>query len=52
MGGIVTQALQICSDYNGLPDIRTMELFEIRFFYNPLIPGLIETQKKIKETNC
>lgn len=45
VSGIITQMLQIASDYSGLPDIRTMELFEIRFFYKPLIPGLIEAQK-------
>lgn len=26
--------LQICMDYPGLPDVRTMRLSEIRFFYN------------------
>ncbi len=28
--------LQICRDYSTLPDIRTMTLSEIRFFYNGL----------------
>lgn len=32
--------LQICADYPGLPDVRTMTLGEIRFFYNPLRPIL------------
>lgn len=26
--------LQISRDYAGLPDIRTLKVFEIRFFYN------------------
>jgi len=41
--------LQICTDYNGLPDIRAMEIWEIQFFYKPLIPNLIEYQKRAKE---
>jgi hypothetical protein len=28
-----------------LPDIEKMELYAIRFWYNPLIPSLIEAQK-------
>lgn len=32
--------LQICSDYPGLPDPRTLSLDEIRFFYAGLRPGL------------
>ena len=28
--------LQICRDYPGLPDPRTLELHEIRFFYDGL----------------
>ncbi len=49
VSGIITQMLQIASDYSGLPDIRTMELWEVRFFYYPLIPSLIEAQKKAKK---
>lgn len=49
VGGIVRQILQICSDYNGLPDVRTMELYEIRFFYEPSISGLIKIQKEMKK---
>lgn len=32
--------LQIASDYPGLPDVRTLRLFEIRFFYEGLRPAL------------
>jgi hypothetical protein len=37
--------LQICRDYPGLPDPRTMTLAEIRFFYDGLRPELRETTK-------
>jgi len=43
------QILQICMDYSSLPDFRTLEIYEIRFFYNPLIPELIKHQKKVQE---
>ena len=33
---------QICADYAGLPDVRTLTLGEIRFFYD----GLRRTLKK------
>ena len=49
--GIITQILQICTDYNGLPDIRTMTLNEIRFFYEPLIHNLVVAKKQEKEAN-
>lgn len=32
--------LQICRDYPGLPDPRTLTLTEIRFFYDGLRPEL------------
>lgn len=32
--------LQICSDYPGLPDPRTLTLSEIRFFYEGMRPEL------------
>lgn len=54
MSGIITQILQICTDYNGLPDIRTMTLNEIRFFYEPLIDSLVKAQiesKKMERKN-
>jgi hypothetical protein len=38
--------LQITADYPGLPDVRTLTIPEIRFFYEPLLPGLKEDQKK------
>lgn len=34
--------IQVCMDYPGLPDVRTLTLGEIRFFYD----GLRETLKK------
>jgi hypothetical protein len=34
--------LQICLDYPGLPDIKTLEASEIRFFYE----GIRESLKK------
>ncbi len=32
--------LQICRDYPGLPDARTLKAHEILFFYNGLSPEL------------
>ena len=32
--------LQVCRDYPGLPDARTMKAREIRFFYEALRPEL------------
>ena len=32
--------LQICRDYNGLPDFRTLDEDEIMFFYDGLRPEL------------
>ena len=46
VGAIQEQLLQICADYAGLPDVRTLTVPEIRFFYAGLLPGLIEMQKK------
>lgn len=37
--------LQICMDYPGLPDPRTLTLKEIRFFYEGLRSQLIEHTK-------
>lgn len=42
----MSQLLQIATDYNSLPDLRDIELHEIRFFYETLISNLIEYQKK------
>jgi hypothetical protein len=44
-GGINMQLVQIYIDYTSLPSIREITLEEIRFFYRPLIDGLIERQK-------
>ena len=37
--------LQVCRDYPGLPDPRTLTASEIRFFYEPLRPELCEATK-------
>jgi hypothetical protein len=48
-GGVNVQMTQIYIDYASLPSIRDITLEEVRFFYRPLIDGLIEIQKaKIK----
>jgi len=36
-------------DYSSLPDLRTLKVHEIRFFYESLIPELIKHQKKVQE---
>jgi hypothetical protein len=41
--------IQIYLDYSTLPPIKEITLEEVRFFYTPLIDGLIDLQKaKIK----
>lgn len=47
-GGVNSQLVQIYIDYSSLPSIRDITLDEIRFFYRPLIDGLIELQKAKK----
>jgi len=42
---VLSQLLQIATDYNTLPDLDTIEIDDIRFFYNPLIDSLIKSQK-------
>jgi len=32
--------VQICKDYPGLPDVRTLKASEIKFFYEGLIQEL------------
>lgn len=32
--------LQVASDYPGLPDVRTLRMSEIRYFYEGLRPNL------------
>ena len=44
-GGVNSMIVQIYMDYHSLPSIREITLDEIRFFYGPLIDGLIELQK-------
>jgi hypothetical protein len=45
-GGISSQLTQIYIDFaSGVPSLRDITLEEIRFFYNPLISGLLERQK-------
>jgi hypothetical protein len=45
-GGINSQLTQIYIDFaSGVPPLRDITLEEIRFFYRPLIDGLIERQK-------
>ena len=36
---------QVCRDYSGLPDFRTLSAQEIRFFYKGLIPELKQATK-------
>jgi len=44
--GVHTEMLfQICQDYASLPDIRTMTLSEIRFFYDGLRGSLKRATK-------
>jgi hypothetical protein len=45
IGGVNSQLVQIYIDYSSLPSIRDITLDEIRFFYMPLIDGLIELQQ-------
>ena len=40
---------QIYIDYASLPSIREITLDEVKFFYKPLIDGLIELQKAKKK---
>ena len=46
IGGIGEQLLQIAADYSSLPDLKKITVGEIRFFYEPMIPGLIKMQKE------
>ena len=45
LGGVNSQLVQIYIDYSSLPSMRDITLDEVRFFYEPLIDGLIELQK-------
>ena len=42
--------VQIYMDYSSIPNIREITLDEIRFYYLPLIPGLIDLQKLKKDS--
>lgn len=37
---------QICLDFAGLPDVRTLDTHEIRGFYDRLRPSLLARGKK------
>lgn len=39
--------LQICRDYSSLPDVRTLEAHEIRFYYDGL-RGELKKHSKLK----
>lgn len=40
-----SQLIQVAAEYNGLPDIRTLEIWEIRYFYFPLIGKLVKKEE-------
>lgn len=46
LGAVSEQMLQVAADYAGLPDIRTLTIPEIRFFYEPLIDQLASDQRE------
>ena len=48
-GGVNTQMTQIYIDFASLPSIREITVEEVRFFYTPLIDGLIELQQAKKK---
>lgn len=41
-----TMILDICATYRSLPDVRTMDLDEIEFFYEGIRPILIQESKR------
>jgi hypothetical protein len=41
--------LQICREYQSLPDVRTLELHEIRLFYDGLRHDLMRPAPKVKK---
>lgn len=43
--GVNIQLLQICMDYNVLPDLEKITVDEIRFFYKARIKELCKLQK-------
>lgn len=42
IGCIPEMIIQICMDYNGLPDVRTLTMGEIVFFYSGITGSLIK----------
>ena len=44
ISGVAYQLLQIAADYSSLPDLRKITVDEIRFFYEPMIAGLVKMQ--------
>lgn len=40
--GVREMLIQITLDYPGLPDPRTLTLYQIQFFYEGLRPGMLE----------
>ena len=42
LGAIQSALLQIARDYSGLPDIRTLRLSEILFYYDGLQAELVQ----------
>ncbi len=45
--GVNLQLLQICMDYNALPNLRKITVDEIRFFYRARIKELCKLQKDL-----
>lgn len=45
--GVNIQLLQICIDYNVLPDLEKITVDEIRFFYKARIKELCKLQKDL-----
>ena len=45
--GVNIQLLQICMDYNVLPDLEKITVDEIRFFYKARIKELCKLQKDL-----
>jgi hypothetical protein len=50
ISGISSQLIQIAADYNSLPDLNKITVNQIRFFYEPMINGLIKMQRKEAES--
>lgn len=46
---MLSQLLQIATDYATLPDLNTIDIDDITFFYNPLIDNLVKFQKDLNK---